>query len=318
MVKIQPAVMTLNFETSATDNWIDLSQAASIVNRRFYRQGLQWAVAGITVQLDSTAQTAGGIRVETLPHTWVCSNAWHKVMANWLKQQNEALAESGQESIAAKFRDFKIFMDLEHVQDYVDAGGDLNATNLLPRTAVQAFAPGEWQPSQVVIPNSSPDASGSEVDPTEYFLHMVGNGVTGVPYSRGMIAGYAYSRSVPQSPDPAVPAQVAGTGNWLRDMFDVGNDDTEILNNAENTNNDLPYDQMEYPHGASNGGDALELHSQHYITNRSLGNRLEIPGLMVPCGLLKITNDTGVTAEVQIHLCPGEHRGYLAAPMQDM
>ena len=68
----------------------------------------------------------------------------------------------------------------------------------------------------------------------------------------------------------------------------------------------------------TSSGDALELHSQHYITNRSLGNRIEIPGLMVPCGLLKITNDTGVTAEVQVHLCPGDHRGYLAAPMQDM
>ena len=52
--KIQPAVMTMQFNltnnkdaTYAFDT-IDLSKCASALNRRFYRQGLQWAVAGFT------------------------------------------------------------------------------------------------------------------------------------------------------------------------------------------------------------------------------------------------------------------------------
>ena len=50
--KIEPSVQTLIFALPAapfetnTISWIDLSQVASIVNRRFYRQGLNWAVAG--------------------------------------------------------------------------------------------------------------------------------------------------------------------------------------------------------------------------------------------------------------------------------
>jgi hypothetical protein len=53
--KIQPAEMTLLTATStvnagATGNFtIDLSQCASLMNRRFYRQGLNWAVAGFKI-----------------------------------------------------------------------------------------------------------------------------------------------------------------------------------------------------------------------------------------------------------------------------
>ena len=47
--KLQPAVQTIWFEVTTpeanfTTNYIDLSQAASLVNRRFYRQGINWAV----------------------------------------------------------------------------------------------------------------------------------------------------------------------------------------------------------------------------------------------------------------------------------
>jgi hypothetical protein len=50
--KIQPAVETMIIPTpsvaaGATGSFTcDLSQIASIMNRRFYRQGLNWAVAG--------------------------------------------------------------------------------------------------------------------------------------------------------------------------------------------------------------------------------------------------------------------------------
>ena len=112
MAKLQPAVMTLNF---SGDGYIDLSQAASLANRRFYRQGLNWAVSGFTVNFSASVPVAGNVRIETLPTTWVSSNAWHKSFAMWLKQQNEAIEQYGAESTVAKFGDFKIFMDTVHV-----------------------------------------------------------------------------------------------------------------------------------------------------------------------------------------------------------
>ena len=58
--KIEPAVTTLSFAigtgTSGNESsYIDLSQCASLVNRRFYRQGINWAVAGIKILTQSFA-----------------------------------------------------------------------------------------------------------------------------------------------------------------------------------------------------------------------------------------------------------------------
>jgi hypothetical protein len=318
MPKLQPAVMNLHFSTTATDNWIDLSQAASIVNRRFYRQGLNWAVAGFTFQFSTSDTVTGNLRVETLPTTWVCSNAWHKMFAAWHRQQREALEDGDQESVLARFNDFKVFMDSTHLSDYADNSSDLNATNLLPRTSGGVFATGEWQPSQIVLPNRLDDGSGSMVDPLEQYLYMVGSIGTDASAGRGVLSAYAFSRSTPQSPDPAVPANVVvDEYNILRNMFDVGNDNQEVLENAIRTNDELPYDQDLYP-GTYGNAPELQLHSEFQLSGTVIGNRLTSNGGNIPCGLIKITNDTGVAADITVHLVPGNHRGYLAEPMQDM
>ena len=150
MPKLQPSVMTLNF---SGDGFIDISQAASLVNRRFYRQGLNWAVSGFTVQF--TGAATGNVRIETLPTTWVSSNAWHKSFALWLQQQNEVMEQYDGQSTIAKFRDFKIYMDTVHAVEGV-------AANLLPTYGDGSafFTPGEWEYSQIVVPNILADASG--------------------------------------------------------------------------------------------------------------------------------------------------------------
>jgi len=76
MKKIQPAVQTLTFRipqgTSGLEKkFIDLSQCASLVNRRFYRQGINWAVS--SMKLNSTEFT-GRLVVSKLPETWIMSN----------------------------------------------------------------------------------------------------------------------------------------------------------------------------------------------------------------------------------------------------
>ena len=84
--KIQPAAQTLTFSIALpsgnSDNFIDLSQVASLVNRRFYRQGINWAVAGF--KLLTNAGDVGGITIQKLPNTWVMSNAWEKGFRTWL------------------------------------------------------------------------------------------------------------------------------------------------------------------------------------------------------------------------------------------
>ena len=202
-MNIEPSVMTIQLATpstapgATTHNYVDLSQLTSILNRRFMRQGLNWAVAGFKVTTASPApgtSIKGAVLVSKLWNTWTMSNAWEKAFRVWNKQQMDAIADAGAESAVARFRDFKIHMDVDHVTSGF-------AGNLLPYDASANIAlPGEWEQSVIVIPNTLLDAGGSRIEPIEMSLHAVGvNNNAGI--SRGIIAGYADSRAYPQSPD---------------------------------------------------------------------------------------------------------------------
>ena len=112
--KIQPAVTVMKFATQAVaggqvgSSYIDLSQCASILNRRFYRQGINWVVSGIKIFSD----VGGTVYVRKLPDTWVMRNAYTKAFAHWQKMNEESL--DGNESIKPKFLDFKIYADDAH------------------------------------------------------------------------------------------------------------------------------------------------------------------------------------------------------------
>ena len=117
-----PVVTTFQLPSlpAANYGYVDLSQCASMMNRKFYRQGLNWAVGGFTFMSAAAAQ--GIIRVEKLPDTWVMANAWTKGFKEWQRMNNEALRAT--ESIRPKYLDFKIFMDSVHHDD----GSALNKT----------------------------------------------------------------------------------------------------------------------------------------------------------------------------------------------
>ena len=161
--KIEPAVKTMIFSTPVIDAggssefYIDLSQSASLLNRRFYRQGINWAVSSIKAL---TTGFIGGIQVQKLPETWIMSNAWMKGFKAWQKMNDEALEES--ESVRPRFLDFKIFADAQH-----HLTGSAN--NLLPSTFSQppgaplvnsVATPGEWEMSKYQIPDNTLGATG--------------------------------------------------------------------------------------------------------------------------------------------------------------
>jgi len=323
--KIQPAVQTLTFNIPSTAGgrfYVDLAQSISIVNRRFYRQGLNMAVAGFKV----SSSDPGGVSVNKLPNTWVTSNAWEKAFRAWNKQQKDDLDEAGGQSAMAKFRDFKVFMEPNHVDHYVAVGSDLNVANLLPLSLDIGGIPlatigGEWEPSQIVVPNTLPDASGSLVQPIEYLLHMVGINNNG-GRSRGVIEGYADSRAYPQSPDPVAPDLGDGE-NWLRDMFNVGDDNSQVIRNATDKNDELPYPQIDYPGGETQMS-GLQTHDYTIIFETNATNGIGIQRLKggnFPCGLIAIDwipNQGSASLTIQIDLVPGNHRGYLCEPMTEM
>lgn len=304
MSKIEPAVMEFYYTVAAGgDLTLDLMKDACLYNRRFYRQGQYVGVQDITMSSTTASAGTGFLTIEKIPQTWVAFAAWHKAMRTWMEQQDEAIADSDSESAVARFRDFKVYADVTHRTNG-------SATPL--DGAGVALPAGEWDYSEIVIPNATPDASGSTVDPVEYQLHMVGvNNNAGL--SRGVIDGYQMSRAYPQSPDPVSP-NIASNENWLGRMFNVGNDHNEIVSNAINHNDDLPYPQDEYPGGAVNMN-SLALHAKKGLSTTF--NTTTFSGGMFACGLIRITNTSNVDQQIVVRLVPGTARGYMAIPMQE-
>ena len=110
---IQPAVTRLWFRIKGTStrNYVDISLAASAANRRFYRQGTTWAVAGMSLLSvpEEGSTPTGDFSVAKIPDTWVAKNSHTKAKMLWMKSQQQVLVD--QPSVAAKYRDFKVYLD---------------------------------------------------------------------------------------------------------------------------------------------------------------------------------------------------------------
>jgi len=342
MKKIEPAVQTMTFSVNIPHNttqdyYIDLSQCASLLNRRFYRQGINWAVSGIKfLSQPGTTGTPmnGSITVEKLPETWVMSNAWEKSFRVWQRMNNEALAET--ESIRPRFLDFKVYADSEHHQAGFGA-------NLLPINAAGPAIPGEWSPSKVYIPTGT---DGTQGQSNERELVAVGANYPAVGFSGysavSLIEGYAASRGLPNVLDPNAPDDALDTDgfnpqNWMTAIFNEGTEQTEeILEDmigalAENNiapypfENDGVHNDTMYPGGA-NQLSGLQIHDFELVTGTTIGGTTRMKGGMFPCGLvcLRLQNNNATPEEgslthtFTIDMVPGSHRGYLCEPMTEM
>jgi len=316
--KQDSAVLTFNFELETTlspvggVNYVDLSQCASILNRRFYRQGKNWAVAGF--RFSYTGRDDINIDIRSLPTTWVVSGAWMKAFKSWQDQQNMALKASDSMDTKARYNDFKVFMDSAHQLNGV-------ANNLLPQSPGGTLAAGgagntpyltgEWVASQVVIPNA-----GGPGIPGEFELHMLG---ASVATSKSILGGYAFSRAKPFSPDPVAPD--VGT-SWLNQMDDQSESNPDIIDNALDNNDDLPYDQNTYPNQLATNGGVPQLHRSLSFTSTTIGAHADVAGGQFPCGLIQIVHDADLTGDesltMQVFLVPGDDRGYLLQDMKEM
>lgn len=349
-MKMQPAVEKLVFRPTAVPKaaegpgyspgtaiyYIDISQCASLMNRRFYRQGLQWAVSKIKLTTAAVDRTIPGIefpqsqdgkiRISKLPNTWIMSNAWEKGFRAYQHMIKNATEENGTQSIKGKFLDFKIYADRDHHKLGFDA-------NILPVDALnQEAVSGQWQPTEIELPSTTgvPGASFA------YEIIAVGdnspNGASGLN-SKSLILGYASSRALPSQQDPNVPDDASdGDENWFATLFNDGTDqDTDVIQMLEVTGDNPPYpfendkagnlDTM-YP-GGQNNLTGMQIHAREKMTGTTVGNTTYLEGGTFPCGLIKIEIDNfdgslDMQPEITIDLVPGTHRGYLAESMTEM
>lgn len=319
--KLEPAVTRLSFTAPATGtNWIDLSFVASALNRRFYRQGLNWAVGGFRVTVG--AGMTGNVTFSKIPQTWTAMNSWKKSFALWNKQQQKAIDDAGAESAVARYRDFKIFLDREMVlasnnENFIqdDAQSPLDQQLLLPvDNQYNLINIGEWEYSEIEIPNNAGVPGATQ----GWYLHMLGDSDPSTKPSKGMISGYGQSRAFPQSPDPAEGA--VGQG-WMNLMFDVGMNNEQLIDNATDKNDELPYDQGQYPGTSANFGGSEVIGYAGVNAGTGTGVvQATVAGTNVPCGLIRIDSaiSGGTFYDIIIDLVPGPHRGYLCESMRDV
>ena len=311
---------------------VDTMQCHSLVNRIFARQGVNVLVESLEIGV----QTGGAFTASILrlPQHWACVNAWHKGMALWKKQQDDTADESDLESTIARYRDFKVAFDKDHdfADNLIPAGYSLDN----PLATDDAY---EWFQSQIVIPND-----GAVGNTTERILHVLGDSTSS---RAGLIEAYAESRSRPFAQDPNI-VDVA-EGGIFGEMFDVGDNDEEIVNNFQGRNNSPPYlvgnmgSQEYYPGGsyqglgpqqASSGAQVPGQFVDTLSVNASQNYNSDMTGsFAAPCGLIKICIEAagvgigpspvrageavGGPLWMRVRLAPGYYKGIAGVPMQE-
>lgn len=312
--KMQPAVTRLWFHVNSgnSTNYVDLSLAASAANRRFYRQGITWAVAGMKLHAfpDGPDSVVGNIDVSKVPETWVAANSHTKAKRLWMKSQDQVLDD--QPSVAAKYRDFKINLDANMVDSSIQGTSASAADDgeiMLPVDRQNFTAKyGEWVYSQLQLP-----VDGGASAPDQYVMHMVGSDTS---KSLGLITGYGLSRTRPQKIDPNTPTD----GGWMNEIFDVADNLDEIRLDVTDNNDVPPYrvgdtaEALEYYPGGVNNQPSTALHAVEFITSSTVGGQTSIPGGLFHCGLIRFDWDISNAQEsmyLAIDLVPGMDKGYL-------
>ena len=307
---LKPAQLNLSYSLNSGTSYIDLAQDLSKVNRRLYKQGKVYAVAGVSIGFvptitfpaiqptDLSVLSAG---VATAGDTWVVQNAWTKAKAYWTDQQRRARKLIGQSS-KPTWEDFKIYLDDAH------RAGTIAVVQASDGASVSA---GEWNYSKLLV-----EADNNTV--SEYYLHLIGGDVSST--DRGLILAYQDSRATVQAVDPDLPAEYS---NNLYAVMAADQDlvADEVAQNMEDENDEPPYDQDDYP-GSDTNSDAPWLQQ---FSVCSVGQPImRIPGFQVECGLVAIglsgydnVGDAKSVSGVSVtfHLMPGNYQGVLAENM---
>lgn len=317
--KLPPTELTIMGNVAAGTTVADVGSLLSQINRKSFRQGYQYGIQSIKIWANEA-----NVFVMRLPHHWPCVNAWTKTMNLWRQQQNDRLQESGLEDTIARYRDFKIYVDADHAEgNYAEfqattlTGGSGDYRTVSSAQAISASVDMDWDKSQVVIPNHG--APGTTV---EWYCHMLGDDSgTADGDSFGMIKAYAQSRNRPMQTDPNI-VDVA-SGGVFGQMFDVADDTGDIVTNAQDQNDQLPYlndvdSAFEFYPGGENQGDSpttVDALSIVAGSNRTATSSTVGP-FLANCGLILFTTDEAIT--VQITVAPGNYKGAMARPMQDV
>ncbi|AXQ65371.1 MAG: hypothetical protein [Circular genetic element sp.] len=323
---MQPTERNIRFTCESQKvTLVDSAALLSEVNRRAYRQGMEYAYDSLEM-FQNQAGAEAVLSVYRLPQTWVTTNAWVKTFHAWKDQRDSALAESDSWSVEAKYSDFKCYYNISHATGSTPGGVTLNIADcidVMTRAEAQAVDPdarSEWMYSEVTVPTTSGDWTSGAQD------MQVGILGPDVGVYAGMIHNYALSRARPHPADPStVDGAEEGLFNRMRSAPPAYAED--IIEDVMDRNEAPPYivggldSAEEFYLGGSNSPltdykgtrvDRLICTASSILTSDSTR------AFTAYCGLIYIFNDSEEDVEVQLTFTPGNYKGVAARPMQDV
>lgn len=300
--------------TPGTDSeasaYIDIAKALSAVNRRMYRQGLYYYVAGMTIHNSSNLW----VSVHTLPDTYMTKNAWIRAYKLWQKMQSRAQLAGGPQTMKGKYRDFKVAMTGDH---NFSASESPDYGMISPNT----IQTDEWAQSRYTT--DDPDNAGDMThSPDQFYCHMVGphNGSDNNWVSIGAIASYGTTRrEIHGSDDDADVGSPNFSNDPFSSLFDAGDSHDEVLADLIAENDEVPYDHDRLI-GEADDEDLIVV--AQCATGGVSGSATvaRSAGFCAPLGLVKIVTDespdTGSASigaiEVNFQIVPGTYHGVYA------
>ncbi len=305
---LKPAQLNLTYVIEQGSSYLDIAQDLSMINRRLYKQGKVYAIAGISFGYNGSASAATvSLVASTAGDSWSVQNSHTKGKALWNQMNRLVLADNP--SIEGTWADYKVRLD-----DHHQAAGNAEVLD----GDLTAVLSGEWEYSIYVMPQHEVDpATGLPLAADEFTSHLVGNDTA---TSKGLVKAYASSRASVQEFSPEVPAGFSSS--FFNLLTDTGSQEPELGDVIEDANDQPPYDFDNYPGGFANA-DAPWLQQFDLATaGHPLGR---VPGFQAECGLIKLImtayNSDGVEDPsleevlITVHLMPGNYQGVLAENM---
>jgi hypothetical protein len=268
--------------------YLDIARDLSVINRKLIRQKAIFTVMG------GMMKDSGGsdLRFSTAPMTWTSKLAVNRAFKQWRKLQAQTYKRT--EGLRApKYNDFKVYLDGSHSA---------------AKTLTPVYSPGklhtlgEWNYSTLVQPKlieASEGVLGFDADADSWDMQIVGNhdGTSEITtddgqtfyqnLSRvGLIKSWYDSRPVPIQ---AVPNNApAIRTDPLSNLFDIEDDDSEMVSVIESENDLGPYDKTNVQ-GVQDG----ETQVVSFVDNTAgEPDVVTIPGFQALCGLVKIDVST--------------------------
>jgi len=308
--KAIPAVRHLRYDVTnsgtpgtETSHFIDLAKDLSALNRRLYRQGRTYHVRKVTVVSRDTLAgfttdppgkaNAGRISFSTVPNSWVARGAWKRGFKTWNLMNKEATRNLTND-ISGKWADFKVYLTYDMISGTklvpIDNGGNTPTS-------------GVWTYSNYISPDGTTASD-------EFQIHLMGAtvGSPGSVVSAGLIESFGNTRATVNLDEPNISGEAKD--DPLLNVFDYGTTVDEVIDQLIQDNDNPPYDNDDYPGGATNMPKPLVV-----VDGTVADGSTTLGGFESVCGLIEVECNSPVANDVWsvlVELAPGKYRGIKA------